>query len=72
MLTHSVSWGDKACIGSKRPRLLKRKKITLLTRLRWVANEGLRLHPSEPVLRQLERDLETAYLAIATMQAEGY
>jgi hypothetical protein len=48
------------------------EKITLLTRLRWIANEGLRLHASDPVLRQLQRDLETAYLSVATMQAEGF
>ncbi len=60
-----LHWLEEAQIAQE-------EKITLLTRLRWVANEGLRLHPSDPVLRQLERDLETAYLAIATMQAEGY
>jgi tetratricopeptide (TPR) repeat protein len=48
------------------------EKITLLTRLRWIANEGLRLHPSDAVLRQLQRDLETAYLSIAAMQADGF
>jgi tetratricopeptide (TPR) repeat protein len=48
------------------------EKITTLTRLRWIANEGVRLHPSDPQLRQLQRDLETAYLSIAAMQAEGF
>jgi hypothetical protein len=48
------------------------EKITLLTRLRWIASEGLRLHPGDHVLRQLERDLDTAYLSVAAMQAEGF
>jgi hypothetical protein len=44
--------------------------MSLLARLRYIANEGLRLHPRDPVLRQLERDLEAAYLALGAIQAD--
>lgn len=44
---------------------------TLLARLRYVANEGLRLHPRDAVLRLLERDLDAARLALAAIEAEG-
>jgi tetratricopeptide (TPR) repeat protein len=44
------------------------EKLELLSRFRQIVGEGLRAHPRDPVLRQLGRDLEGAYLAVAAVQ----
>ena len=62
-------YGSQGLAWSNRAHLTVDERTTLLQTLRRVVDEGLELHPQRRDLRQLARDLEAAYLRLATTES---
>jgi len=61
-------FGSQGLAWANRAHLSTDERKTLLQTLRRVVDEGIQLHPQRRDLRQLARDLEAAYLRLATSE----